>query len=164
MPSSPSTTSAQPSCGHSRTTSPPFALKAALAAGNRLQDIHMAAMADDASGGFALFVGVVREGNADSAVLFVALPVLLAAGLALANERALETVQRVEERNTALLDAIPDLMFRVARDGTYLDVRSDDDQTGLVRPPEELLGRSVSDTLPADVAESVCTGSPVTAA
>lgn len=33
--------------------------------------------------GLVLFVGVVRQGRADSAVLFVALPVFLAAGLAL---------------------------------------------------------------------------------
>lgn len=77
-----------------------------------------------------------------------------AASFALANERALDTVQRVEARNRALLDAIPDLMFRVARDGTYLDIHADD-ATGLVRPPEELIGRNVRDILPADVADIV---------
>ncbi|HEY6015375.1 MAG TPA: histidine kinase [Gaiellaceae bacterium] len=77
-----------------------------------------------------------------------------AAGFALANERALETVQRVEARNSALLDAIPDLMFRVTRDGTYLDVRADD-PSGLVRPPEELIGLNARDVLPADVADAV---------
>ena len=49
-----------------------------------------------------------------------------AAGFALANERALTTVQQVEARNRALLDAIPDIMIRSARDGTYLDIRTDD--------------------------------------
>ena len=34
------------------------------------------------------------------------------------------SVQRIEARNRALLDALPDRMFRVARDGTYLDVTS----------------------------------------
>ncbi|HEX5469498.1 MAG TPA: GAF domain-containing protein [Gaiellaceae bacterium] len=80
--------------------------------------------------------------------------VAAAAGLALANERALETVQTVEERNTALLDAIPDLMIRVSRDGTYLDVRAND-APSLVRPVEELLGANVRDFLPADVADHV---------
>jgi PAS domain S-box-containing protein len=82
-----------------------------------------------------------------------------AAGFALANERALATVQRVEARNRALLDAIPDLMFRVSRDGTYLDVRADD-PSGLVRPPEELLGRNVREILPAETADQVlaCVG------
>ena len=45
-----------------------------------------------------------------------------AAGFALANEAALETVRRFEARNRALLDAIPDLMFRIAR-GRHLPRR-----------------------------------------
>ncbi len=77
-----------------------------------------------------------------------------AAGFALANERALETVQRVEARNRALLDAIPDLMFRLARDGTYLYVRADD-PSSLLRPPEELIGSNVRAVLPPDVADAV---------
>jgi signal transduction histidine kinase len=70
-----------------------------------------------------------------------------AAGFALASERGLETVQRIEERNRALLAAIPDLMFRVSRDGTYLDVGVDD-PSRLLRPPEELIGSNVRDVLP----------------
>ncbi len=77
-----------------------------------------------------------------------------AAGFALANERALERVQRVEERNRALLDAIPDLMFRIARDGTYLDVRADD-PASLLQPPEQLIGSNVREALPRDVAAAV---------
>jgi PAS domain S-box-containing protein len=77
-----------------------------------------------------------------------------AAGFALANERALERVRRVEARDRALLDAIPDLMFRVSRDGTYLDVHADD-ESGLVLPPDQLLGRNVRDVLPAELAEQV---------
>jgi signal transduction histidine kinase len=77
-----------------------------------------------------------------------------AAGFALANERALDTVQKVEGRNRALLDAIPDLMFRVSRDGTYLDVHADD-PSGLLLPPEQLIGTNVRSVLPPDVAASV---------
>ncbi|HZO96341.1 MAG TPA: histidine kinase [Gaiellaceae bacterium] len=77
-----------------------------------------------------------------------------AAGFALANERALATAQRMEARNRALLGAIPDLMFRVARDGTYLDVRAED-RSGLLRPPEKLLGRNVREVLPPSVADAV---------
>jgi signal transduction histidine kinase len=77
-----------------------------------------------------------------------------AAGFALANEDALEAVRRVEARNRALLDAIPDLMFRISRDGTYLDVTAHD-TSGLLRPPEELLGINVRDVLPGDVADAV---------
>ncbi|HEU5476304.1 MAG TPA: histidine kinase [Gaiellaceae bacterium] len=77
-----------------------------------------------------------------------------AAGFALASERALETVQRVEERNRALLDAIPDPMIQVARDGTYLDVRADD-HSQLLHAPEELIGRNVKDVLPHPLGEEV---------
>jgi signal transduction histidine kinase/PAS domain-containing protein len=76
-----------------------------------------------------------------------------AAGFALASERSLETVQRFEERNRALLAAIPDLMFRVSRDGTYLDVGVDD-PSRLLRPPEELIGSNVRDVLPAHAADA----------
>jgi signal transduction histidine kinase len=79
--------------------------------------------------------------------------VMAAAGFALANERALASVQRIEQRNRALLAAIPDLMFRVSSDGTYLDVAVDDPE-GLLRPPEDLIGRNVRDVLPTDVADT----------
>jgi signal transduction histidine kinase len=75
-----------------------------------------------------------------------------AAGFALANERALETLQRMEVRNRALLDAIPDLVFRISRDGTYLDVQPDDSAT-LPVPAEELIGTNVRDLLPPKIAE-----------
>ena len=75
-----------------------------------------------------------------------------AAGFAIANERALETLQRMEVRNSALLDAIPDLVFRISRDGTYLDVQPDAAGT-LPISPEELIGMNIRELLPPDVAE-----------
>src|SRR5262249_42267407 len=77
-----------------------------------------------------------------------------AAGFALANERALEAVQRMEVRNRALLDAIPDLMFRVSRDGTTLDVRAES-SAALLLPVEEQIGRNARDILPPEVADAV---------
>jgi PAS domain S-box-containing protein len=77
-----------------------------------------------------------------------------AAGFALANERALRAAELVEERNRALLDAIPDPMIRVARDGTYLDVRPDD-ALQLLLPAEELVGRNVRDVLPQPLADEI---------
>ena len=77
-----------------------------------------------------------------------------AAGFALANERALRTVQQVEMRNRALLGAIPDLMFRIDAAGTYLDA-STDEPAELLRPPHELIGSNVRDVLPVEVAELV---------
>jgi signal transduction histidine kinase len=74
-----------------------------------------------------------------------------AAGFALASERALETVRRVEERDRALLDAIPDLMYRVSRDGICLDVRTEDPAT-LLNPPDDMIGRNLRDLLPDEIA------------
>jgi signal transduction histidine kinase len=79
-----------------------------------------------------------------------------AAGFALANERVLERVQRVEARNRALLDALPDLVFRLARDGTYLDVHVDD-PSALLAPPERLIGSNVRDVLPEGPANAILT-------
>jgi len=77
-----------------------------------------------------------------------------AAGFALANEQSIETLQRMEQRNRALLDAIPDLMFRVKRDGTTLDVQAEDSAT-LVLPVEEQIGRNVREILPPAVADAI---------
>ncbi len=59
-----------------------------------------------------------------------------------------------EARNRALLDAIPDLMFRLSRDGVYLDVRTDK-VSDLVLPPNLLLGKTLFDALPPDVAHQI---------
>ncbi|NJN87590.1 MAG: PAS domain S-box protein [Leptolyngbyaceae cyanobacterium SL_7_1] len=51
-----------------------------------------------------------------------------------------------------MVNAIPDLMFRIHRDGTYLDCKAEHD-SDTVLPPRELIGRSVYDVLPPDLAE-----------
>jgi signal transduction histidine kinase len=57
-----------------------------------------------------------------------------------------------EARNTAMLRAIPDLMFVMQRDGTYLDYHAKDPRL-LFAPPERFLGRNVRDVMPAPLAE-----------
>jgi PAS domain S-box-containing protein len=66
-------------------------------------------------------------------------------------EAALRTI---EMRNRALLDAIPDLMFRLSRNGIYLDLRADNPDN-LALPSNMILGKSVSDVLPPDLAPQV---------
>jgi PAS domain S-box-containing protein len=56
-----------------------------------------------------------------------------------------------ETRLRALLDAIPDLMLRLRRDGTYLDFAGD--VTRLATPAEELVGSKVFELLPREAAE-----------
>ncbi|AFY31668.1 PAS domain S-box protein [Calothrix sp. PCC 7507] len=55
-----------------------------------------------------------------------------------------------EMRYKAILDAIPDLMFRINRDGQYLDLK--DDGTNVVLSKEEIIGKNLRDLLPSDVA------------
>ncbi len=81
----------------------------------------------------------------------------VAAGYAVSNERAFDQAEPAEERNRALLAAIPDAIIRVRRDGTYLDVQAEDHSL-LFRPPEELIGRNIRDFMPRDVLDRVFAG------
>ncbi|HEX2045841.1 MAG TPA: histidine kinase [Gaiellaceae bacterium] len=82
--------------------------------------------------------------------------VCAAASLALARERMVQALKGSERRYRALLHAIPDLMFRMDRSGTYLDVKGD--PRDLTVPPEELLGSNVRDVLPPNVAGQLLAG------
>jgi PAS domain S-box-containing protein len=82
--------------------------------------------------------------------------VAAAAGLALAREQSIQTVRQSEGRYRALLNAIPDLMFRMTRDGTYLDFKGE--PSDLAVPPEQLIGANARDILPPDVAENLLAG------
>jgi PAS domain S-box-containing protein len=53
-----------------------------------------------------------------------------------------------ETRYQAILDAIPDLMFRISRDGQYLDLKGNDG----ILSRDEIIGRNLQDVLPRDVA------------
>lgn len=57
-----------------------------------------------------------------------------------------------EAKNIALLNAIPDLMFRLNRDGVYLDYQAPK-ESGLAIPPEEVIGKKIYDTLPQELAD-----------
>jgi PAS domain S-box-containing protein len=73
--------------------------------------------------------------------------------LALEKDRGLQALRLSDERMRALLNALPDLMIRFRRDGTYLDIRGD--TSGLVRPREQMLGRNVRDFLPPELVDRV---------
>jgi signal transduction histidine kinase len=82
--------------------------------------------------------------------------VAAAASLALAREGSVQALRRSERRYRALLNAIPDLMFRMSREGVYLDFKGEPDD--LAVPPDELIGRRLHDVLPADVADLILMG------
>lgn len=65
----------------------------------------------------------------------------------------LTELRETEARQRALLAVLPDLMFRLRRDGTYLEFAGD--LTLLATPADELLGANMHAILPADVAAAL---------
>jgi len=56
-----------------------------------------------------------------------------------------EALRESERRNALLLDAIPDMMFIISRDGVYRDFNAPE-ESDLLIPPEELVGKTIWDT------------------
>jgi PAS domain S-box-containing protein len=79
-----------------------------------------------------------------------------AAALALENERRLVALTNAQARIQALLDAFPDLIFRMDRDGVYLEYKGKEED--LAVPPEQLIGAKAHDILPVDVADHLVGG------
>ena len=79
--------------------------------------------------------------------------VVTACRLALEKDRGRQALARSQARMSALLDAMPDMMIRFKRDGTYVDIRGS--TRGLVRPRAELIGRNVREFLPGPVVEEL---------
>ena len=81
--------------------------------------------------------------------------------LALENERLrdellvrLRELEERDEHHRALLKAMPDLLFRFDRNGTYLEaVWNEGRPDVLAEDAESLLGQSISDLLPRDIVE-----------
>jgi PAS domain S-box-containing protein len=78
------------------------------------------------------------------------------AALALESERRHAALAKAQARNRALLDAVPDLMFRMTRDGVYLEYKGRAED--LAVPPDQLIGASAHEILPRDVADPLVEG------
>jgi PAS domain S-box-containing protein len=65
---------------------------------------------------------------------------------------AIETLHKSEAENRAIIQAVPDLMFRINRDGTYLDSHSQN-ESSLYIPKEIFVSKKISEVLPPDLAE-----------
>ncbi|MBX3405202.1 MAG: PAS domain S-box protein [Phycisphaeraceae bacterium] len=88
-------------------------------------------------------------------------------GIAIERRRAEEQLRKRETDLRDLLNAVPDMMFRVDRDGRYLEFHAPN--TGdLYAPPDQFLRRTVREVMPADLAErcmthldrAIATGTP----
>lgn len=66
-------------------------------------------------------------------------------------KRAEAALHKSEAENRALIGAIPDLMFRISREGTFLDVKgSKDFNLGILTP--DCVGKKIENVFPRDVA------------
>jgi nitrogen-specific signal transduction histidine kinase len=75
------------------------------------------------------------------------------AGAAIDHHRSQEALRQSEQRNRAILRAIPDWMFVMSSDGVFLDCHVKNPKELLV-PPEAFLGKSIHDILPAWLADA----------
>lgn len=78
-------------------------------------------------------------------------------GVAIEHHRTVEALRHSEERNRAILRAIPDAMFILSANGVFLDCYARD-SAALLLPPDAFPGKAMSDVLPPVVAD------PMTAA
>ena len=69
-------------------------------------------------------------------------------------KEAEEALRRSEETTNSILAAMPDLVFRMSADGTFLDYRPSNEVSPAL-PPEAFLGRKVSDVLPEELGRRV---------
>ena len=68
-------------------------------------------------------------------------------------KQAEDTLQASEERYRTLLKAVPDLMFRLKADGTYVDFHAEE-SADLAVPPEKLVGLNIRQApFPPDVVD-----------
>jgi signal transduction histidine kinase len=77
--------------------------------------------------------------------------VLDAAHIALERGLSLSSLEASERRTAALLNAIPDNVYRVRSDGTFLDAKMKRN-LGVFGGPEAFVGRTIADVMPDDVA------------
>jgi PAS domain S-box-containing protein len=118
-------------------------------------EAYLAAMRD---------VPVVTEAQLRDALAFLSEMAAYIAEMALMNleQQELAARQRVQEAQaratndqlTALLNAMPDLLFEIDAEGRFLAVHTND-ASRLYRTPEEFLGKTVQEVLPASIAIDV---------
>jgi len=68
-------------------------------------------------------------------------------------KKAEEKLRESEEKNRAILQALPDLMFVQSKDGVYLDYHAKDPKV-LLLEPEKFLGKNIREVLPPELAQT----------
>ncbi len=102
--------------------------------------------------GFMGFDSVVRERNWSKDEIQL-LQVLMGIVMnTITRQRAEEKLRQSEARNSAFLDGVPDLIFRMDANGTFLDFRAGD-ETALYIAPENIIGQKIEAVLPNEIAQ-----------
>ncbi|HSF56918.1 MAG TPA: PAS domain S-box protein, partial [Candidatus Binatia bacterium] len=68
-------------------------------------------------------------------------------------KKAEAALRESEEKNRAILQALPDLIFVQSKDGIYLDYHAKNPHR-LLMPPEEFIGKSMQQVLPPELAQA----------
>ncbi len=76
------------------------------------------------------------------------------AGIAIEQRLAIQALHQSEERNRAILRAIPDWMFLLSADGVFLDYHAKDPDK-LLAPPSVFLGKTMLEIMPPGIAEAL---------
>jgi PAS domain S-box-containing protein len=74
--------------------------------------------------------------------------------LRLEKDRTVRALRISEFRSRAMVEAIPDTIFRLSRDGIFLDVQAHDPEN-LVFPPDQMIGTSTYDIPPEVISSAV---------
>jgi PAS domain S-box-containing protein len=102
-------------------------------------------------GSFAMYCDTARAPSREELQLLETAADL--AGAAIDHHRSQEALRQSEQRNRAILRAIPDWMFVLSGDGVFLDCHVKNPEA-LIAPPEAFLGKSMRDVLPPSLAEA----------
>jgi PAS domain S-box-containing protein len=102
-------------------------------------------------GSFAMYCSTPRGPSREELQLIETAADL--AGAAIDHHRSQDALRQSEERNRAILRAIPDLMFVLSNEGVYLDYHATDPKSLLV-PAETFLGKSTRDIMPPALADT----------
>jgi len=93
------------------------------------------------------YLVVAQKYNHNHAAVFI--------GIDITQRKWMEEAVRISAAtNRALLNAIPDVMYRISRDGTFVNYKAAKD-SDLFSSPSEFLGKKVDEVLPAEVAQPI---------
>lgn len=96
-------------------------------------------------------IGIRKDGSSFTAVVSAKVITYRGQRVRVASIRDITARKQAEARYRAMVNAMPDLMFRIRRDGTYLDCKADSDED-LLLPAQQLIGKNIRDVLPPDLA------------